>query len=191
MSVTYRPDLIYTALFCEENIWHLANSFIQQGISAEELSVIYISNKEQKVAVFNQKSCEINQPIIWDYHVLLLRKLIDDYLIYDFDSRANFPTLASEYLDTSFPANKHIPEDYQPDFRLIDSETYLKCFHSDRSHMKDIVTDELFPAYPILIPENHINAIDLKQLIDIETPLNIEEKIFNLSGFKEFISKNK
>ena len=188
MSDSAKSNFIYTALFCEENIWQLANTLIQQGVTSKDLTVVFISNNKQQVAVFNQKTVESNQAIIWDYHVVLLRKNDNDYLIYDFDSRTRLPSLANNYLESSFPVNKNIPADYQPCFRLFDSSNYLKQFNSDRSHMIGVISEELFPEYAALKPDESITPIDLQQFIDTNKALNNEEKILDLSEFKKIIN---
>jgi len=82
-----KTDYLYTKLFCEENIWHLANSLIKQGVNTEEINIIFISNNNKQIAIFNQLTAEVNQPAIWDYHVILMINIKQSPYILDFDTR--------------------------------------------------------------------------------------------------------
>ncbi|KAI0691185.1 hypothetical protein BC835DRAFT_1279712 [Cytidiella melzeri] len=94
----------YTSCFCEENVFLLAQTFVDLPKTGEPRWEVYV------VALWNQKSSK--QPssglVVWDYHVFLvlvlrtaksisenvpLRGPEDDVLtwVYDLDSRANVP----------------------------------------------------------------------------------------------------
>ncbi len=191
MSQINRSDFIYTALFCEENIWHLADSLIRQGVNHSDLNVVFISNKKQQVAIFDQQSASNILPVIWDYHVVLLRKTEAGYFIYDFDTKAELGIAVKQYIELSFPHNKNIPAPYQAQFRLIDSHTYINQFSSDRSHMLGIIKTDKFPAYPTIQVKENQPAIFLKQLINVNTPLTDNETTFSLEQFKDQFFKNK
>ena len=179
---------LYTALFCEENIWHLANNLIQQGVHPSELSVVFISNKHQQTAIFNQQSAEPDTPVIWDYHVVLLKKSSTECLIYDFDSYSNFPSVAEHYLKISFPDEKRIPEEYQAYYRLIDAQTYINLFSSDRSHMQDILTPEKYPKYKAITKPATSKRITLTQFIDFKKELDNSSSLMTKEEFNKFIS---
>jgi len=68
-----KSNYIYTANFCEENIWHLGKALIEKGISPENLSVLFLSNQQKKIPLFYQQAAFNNEPVIWDYHVILIR----------------------------------------------------------------------------------------------------------------------
>lgn len=182
-----RSDYKYTALFCEENIWHLADSLIKQGVKDSVLHIVFIGNKKQQVAIFNQKSENDNHPIIWDYHVVLLRKTTHDYyVIYDFDTTTEFETIAEQYLSLSFPKEKNITPPYQAQFRLIKARTFLKEFSSDRSHMLGIIDADQFPNdKPIQAKENQ-SATYLHQFINFSVPL-YNDKILAINAFENLI----
>jgi len=179
---------LYTALFCEENIWHLANDLIQQGVQPDELSVIFISNKLQQTVIFNQRSAEPDTPAIWDYHVILLKKSPTECLIFDFDSLSNLPTAAEQYLKVSFPDEIELPEEYQVYFRLIDAPTYLRLFSSDRSHMQGILEPGKFPKYDAILKPESSERLTLKQLINFNQPINNKISLMNQMEFMRFIS---
>lgn len=174
----------YTALFCEENIWHLADLLIKQGVHCDELDVIFISNVQQQVVIFNQQSSSIKNPVIWDYHVILLRTSASKKIIYDFDTRASFESDAAHYFDLSFPANINIAPPYQAGFRIIPSSVFIERFSSDRSHMQGIIEPDKFPDYAA-IQSNH--PLHLKELIDFDTAISANEKILSLTEIKHFL----
>jgi len=169
----------YTPLFCEENIWHLARSLIQQNIDAEKLSVAFISNPAQHVAIFNQKTSHANQPVIWDYHVLLIRHDQQPVLVYDFDSLCPFPVALPQYLDACFPSTLTIHPEYQAQFRLVPAREFLSQFFSDRSHMLGIIDKENFPDYPIIKPEQENNIVKLEAYINFKQQLSTDEKLLS------------
>lgn len=180
-----RSSCHYTALFCEENIWHLAQRLLTQGARVQDLTVVFISNTSQQVAVFNQKTSRHHQPVIWDYHVILLHALQEDYLVYDFDSTADFPALASTYLDLSFPCFKKIRPEYQPLFRLIPATDYLHYFCSDRSHMKNVIAEPAFPALPPIMPADEASRIPLQHYWDFSLPLADGSRILTLDQLRQ------
>lgn len=179
---------LYTALFCEENIWHLANSLIKQGVPDSELSVVFISNKHQQTAIFNQQSAKPNHPVIWDYHVVLLKKSSTECLIYDFDSRSKFPSVADDYLTTSFPDETRMPDEYQARFRLIDAQTYIRLFSSDRSHMQGILAPEKHPKYKPMTKPETTERITLAQFIDFNSNLEKSSSLMTKKELIKFIS---
>lgn len=187
MLTISRSDYIYTALFCEENIWHLADSLIKQGVKSSDLDVIFISNKKQQVAIFNQKVAPNHHPVIWDYHVVLLRKTDSDYLIYDYDTVAAFETPAKQYLDLSFPTEVNIKPAYQAQFRFIKSQTYLKGFSSDRSHMLGIIDINQFPDYPPIQAKDNQQVIYFHQLTDFNLAHTDDEALLTTDIFKELV----
>jgi len=126
-----KNELLYTAYYCEENIWHLCNN---SEIENFEKNIVVISNVEKKCALFYQK---INQhfpniPVVWDYHVILL-VFQNEWLVYDFDTILSFPVKLEEYLHKTFQNVENYR--YQPYFRIITKQDYLTKFSSDRSHM--------------------------------------------------------
>ncbi len=169
----------YTPLFCEENIWHLARSLIDQKVDADKLSIAFVSNPEQHVAIFNHKSTRNQQPTIWDYHVILIRHDQHPALVYDFDSLCSFPEELGQYLNTCFPPTLTIHPEYQPQFRLVPASMFLPRFYSDRSHMLGIIKKENFPDYPIIKPNADKDMTMLDEYINFSKPLFNNEMILN------------
>ena len=138
---------LYTSCFCEENIWNFTRLikelttssnyeeleitikqsfhvksidevFRYSSLDLENMYVIFISNKEKKVPIWNQRSGSDNSRVaVWDYHVVALYKgqkfssstsiaivtasktncaadFVNDSLIFDFDSSLPFPSSA-------------------------------------------------------------------------------------------------
>jgi len=180
----------YTPLFCEENIWYLARSLIQQNIDAEKLSIAFIGNPEEHVAIFNQKTAQNNQPVIWDYHVILIRH--DQYpaLVYDFDSLCPFPVELDQYLNACFPSSIKIHPEYQAQFRLVPTSLFLSQFYSDRSHMLGVIKKENFPDYPLIKPSANKDIVSLDQYINFKQLLFDNEKILKQDQLLEKFSGN-
>ena len=169
MNKFKKTDCLYTPLFCEENIWHLIKTLINKGINAKAIKVVFITNKHKRIAIFNQQSAEHNQPVIWDYHVILITNIEQSRYIFDFDTRQPFPDDIGNYFQNSFPDNIH--SDYISHFRIIPADLYLKKFSSDRNHMKNIIPECNFPHYPVIL-SNENNAMYLTDLFDIDKKIN-------------------
>ncbi|KAI5124492.1 hypothetical protein M0805_003019 [Coniferiporia weirii] len=64
-------DSVYTANWCEENVYLLARSFLtdQKLCEVWRIYAVFISNHSKSVALWNQKLRE--DIVLWDYHVVL------------------------------------------------------------------------------------------------------------------------
>jgi len=169
MNYFSKSSYLYTPLFCEENMWHLTNSLITQGIKEKEINILFITNKNKKITIFNQLAATNNKAAVWDYHVILLARIENLHYIFDFDTRLPFPDKPEHYLEHSLPDN--IDNEYSAKFRIISANAYLKYFSSDRSHMINIIPDALFPSYPAILSD-HDNQIYLTDLFDIKKKIN-------------------
>lgn len=97
------PGYIYTPYYCEENIYLLVESFLNdQSISDNwETYAVFLSNHTKTVALWNQKvSRDPDYPVVWDYHcILLLKSKVntpshgddESSWIFDYDSRLAMP----------------------------------------------------------------------------------------------------
>jgi hypothetical protein len=144
---------------------------------------VFLSNPTRTVAIWQQRlASHPQQPVVWDYHVICLRVAAplpdasaaasppDPHVagvVYDLDSRLQFPTPFVEYMAKSFHPNTR--SQYQPTFRVIDAVTYLQRFSSDRSHM--LTADGHYqsppPIYPAIIAEGE-GGNNLQQLISMQ-----------------------
>jgi protein N-terminal glutamine amidohydrolase len=124
----------YCPFYCEENIWHLCR---ESNFENEDASVVVISNPERGVFFWGQRAAaDAGFPVLLDYHVVLLHREAT-WMIYDFDSTANFPIAADDYLEHTFPQRDKVSGGFSPMFRIIARDEYAEGFTSDRSHHKD------------------------------------------------------
>ncbi len=190
---------LYTPLFCEENIWQLIKSLASTGIKTcpHKMWTLIITNPNRKVALFNQKlspkSTEINHPVIWDYHVIMLAEICQKYYIFDFDTRLTFITPVQEYLQKTFVSPSKLPQEFIPYIRKIPAENYLKQFYSDRTHMENQIEPSDFPTWPI-INAGKKNCIPLADYLSIDKVFNDKSqllKISSLTGLKQWLTQAK
>jgi|TARA_B100001758_G_C18168382_1_gene482909 hypothetical protein len=128
----------YQACYCEENIWHLAS---EPDLQDQERFVVVISNGGKCFAMWNQKAAPDGEPMMWDYHVVLVTRG-EELKIWDLDTRDGYPLPAQEWIKSSFSGSGAMPDAFQPMFRVIEAKTYLDEFSSDRSHM--LVTEDTY-----------------------------------------------
>jgi len=162
-----KHDFIYTANFCEENIWQLGQRLITLGYTSQTLRVLMLSNAERHIALYQQQQQPSpGQPIIWDYHVLLLAT--DTQLIYDFDSRLPFPVSAERYFQETLMSTTQA--NWWVWIRAIPLVKYLAHFTSDRSHMLTSTTPpNIWPDYPPIMAS--AAPVTLMAYLDFEQSL--------------------
>lgn len=135
MTTTTHPDdtAKYWPYYCEENVWHLCHALPEADTHS---LVAVVSNAAQSVAMWEQRAAAGDGPILWDYHVLLLRADESGWRVVDLDSRLGSDVEADRYLRESFRPLPRGRESLAPRFRLIPAETYRFALHSDRRHMR-------------------------------------------------------
>ncbi len=171
---------LYTALFCEENIWQLAKSMEKSVGNVDALEVVFISNPLRHVVLGAQQACPVGRYIVWDYHVILMDCAAG--LIYDFDSRLPFPCSTTFYFEHTLPLSTDVVADYMPQFRCIPATDYLRCFASDRAHMKGHIRAEAFPHWPMIQPQQGEHAVMLNQYWDLTLSLK-DTRVFDMEAF--------
>ncbi len=145
-------DNLYQKCYCEENIYHLASKAVDfedknDNKINNQTFVIFISSENRCVPIWQQKMNESDlndDPVLWDYHVVLLRQEVDEncfsknIYIYDFDTRLPFPSTYHIYLSQCFKTSvlSNIKEEFSPLFRVVKAKEFLDNFASDRRHMK-------------------------------------------------------
>jgi protein N-terminal glutamine amidohydrolase len=123
----------YAPYYCEENIWHLCQ---EQDFASFERKVVFISNSSRTCALWNQRaSSAADEPVIWDYHVILLFGQKDGWQVFDLDTTLPSPSSVTDYLSATFGEVSYTPEQFCPFFRVIDAQIFVDVFSSDRSHM--------------------------------------------------------
>ncbi len=133
-----RDALDYAPYYCEENIWRLLSSKAFPG----DAWAVLIFGLEGRAAMLEQRAGRDEDGfVLWDYHAVAL---VSDpsaagLLVFDFDTRLDFPLPAEAYLKRSFiPPNSADPvlARFEPVFRLLPAIDFSANFYSDRSHMK-------------------------------------------------------
>lgn len=135
--------LDYQAYYCEENVWRALQ---HPRFAASSVFAVFISNPHRTCPVWAMRVSErLDQPALWDYHVVLLEARADRALMWDCDSLLGLPCEASRYVAQSFRLG--LKPEYQPLFRLVPRARLLAEFHSDRRHMKTAQSSHV-PAPP-------------------------------------------
>ena len=170
-KILKRQDFLYTAAYCEENIWHLC-----QKESFKNSCVIFIASKGEYFPMLNQQAAKDPlSPILWDYHVVLLTTGVETRIV-DFDTSLSFSTDIKTYLRRSFFDSKQIKIEHIPLFRLISCKEYSTRFSSDRSHMKTqtgwLATP---PSWPTIVNKDNnldqftnMNNRDIGEIMTLE-----------------------
>jgi hypothetical protein len=150
----------YAPFYCEENVWHLAGD---DRLPSGRGRVVFISGSGGHVAVWRQRAATTaGEPVIWDYHVVLLV----DALVYDLDTTLPFPVALRTYLGASFPEGTPVPDGLRPRFRVIDAAEFRATFASDRSHMKGSTAAP--PAWPCIRTARE--RMNLDRFTDVTRP---------------------
>lgn len=170
MQPISRQALRYTAQFCEENIWWLAQHLLRHGTPAAQMEVMLFSNATQRVVLANQRAGRGGW-IAWDYHVVLRLIAEGEQWVFDFDSLLPFPTPASLYRTGTFPPQGRLPPEYRTRVRVIPAAEYLRRLDSDRTHMRGRLPPDRYPDYPPITPAAGVEGITLAQYCDMSTRL--------------------
>ncbi len=169
-------DCRYQAFYCEENVWWLCQA---PALAALPRFVLFISNPQRRVGMWAQRAGREGEPVLWDYHVVLLTA--EPWLVWDLDTLLGWPMPASDYLRLSFrdPAPQ-----LAPCFRTIDGEKLLKTFRSNRAHMRsaDGSWNAPPPAWPA--PGAKDQAPNLMRFIDFEDRA-IGGEVLDLTSLRE------
>lgn len=169
----------YTPFFCEENIWHLADRLIAEGVPPDRLSVLVLGNRARQIPLFAQRAGRRGDGlVVWDYHVILHHRMEDGDLIYDYDSRLVFPCPFDLYRAETFPDPRRLPPELHLRVRVVPAAAWLREFHSDRSRMRDALGRPLkpFPPWPVIGPPTG-QGVDLQEYLDMERELRDESRI--------------
>ncbi len=159
MTVVSGRDFRYTPFYCEENIWHLAQEKCFLGL---DTFVAIVSGKgSYRRLWFQNQAADQESPVFWDYHVLLL--VFDNgWHVWDLDTTLGLPVTAETYFQKTFLNSGIDLENCDVILRLIASESYVRSFSSDRSHMLSPTGEWLAPppAWPAITKGNKSNLLD-------------------------------
>ena len=93
---TGRNQFRYQPYYCEKNIWWLCQD---KRFMAAEALVLVISNASRRCLFWSQRS---GDPILWDYHVVFAERTNAQWLLWDLDTRLEFPGNAESHLSATF-----------------------------------------------------------------------------------------
>lgn len=191
-TVLPRKSVAYTACFCEENVWHLCQRVELEGW---ERFVVFISNLERGCPFFKQRAApEAMELVVWDYHVVLLARpqAVDQWSIFDVDSRLEFPTTAASYLRETFPEIDRIPSRFWPSFRVIAADAFIETFSSDRSHMRDKHGSWLAPPpdWPLINARGETTFADYTFADYVDFGSRMYGEIMDMTAFKSRFGKS-
>lgn len=169
----------YTKNYCEENVWQLC---VHPDISSPDNIVLVISNASQNCPFWFQNPIENENPVWWDYHVVLMGRKQEKWWIYDFDSILEFPCSLDFYLNQTFGKENLTPET-APLFKCIPASDFANSFFSDRNHMKDARDNWIFnpPSWP-KIEHGHAKKLEIAEIMDFSPSSQYE--IISLDKFK-------
>ncbi len=177
---------LYTPFYCEENIWHLCQ---QEEFTHREPQVVFVSNRKRACALWHQRAAKRNQPVYWDYHVILIIRQLapagqsecDCWEVWDLDTLLDCPTTLPSYMARTFE-HRSVPTVYRPAFRVIPADAFTQAFSSDRSHMKDEDGEWLQPppSWPPVFDGKKSNLMDIVDLQNEHIGV-----VLNLDQFKE------
>lgn len=156
MLLPEREPYLYHASYCEENIWHLC----QHHEFAQSQVIVIAAQAECFPMLYQRAARSAQEPLLWDYHVVLLWQNNSLNYLLDFDTRLGFCTPLEEYMQQSFLADKLLYPEYIPLFRLISAQEYVRYLKSDRRHMQ---TPEGWLAPPPPWPPISENESNLHQ----------------------------
>ncbi|XP_019622561.1 PREDICTED: protein N-terminal glutamine amidohydrolase-like [Branchiostoma belcheri] len=179
-------ECVYTACYCEENIYKLCEWIRDNTSRIQEFYVVFISNSAQQVPLWMQKAGRQygpGKPVVWDYHVILLHQREGQQTdVYDLDSMLPFPCNFSRYCTATFHSDEELRPQFHRKFRVVPATDYLMVFASDRSHMR--VADGWMsppPEYPCI--RNDMSTMNLPMFIDM-TPSTFVGEVLNLKTFR-------
>ena len=130
----------YVANYCEENIWQLCR---HPELAETDTQVLIISNQAGNCSFWQQQSQPESGPVCWDYHVVLLAFANGEWVVYDFDSKLDFPVSLGKYLEYTFKPEQ-MAANNAPFFKVFRGAYFTRTFSSDRSHMKDAAGNWIF-----------------------------------------------
>lgn len=180
-----KSECVYTRCYCEENVWHICD-YIRRKFSdlLHKCVVIFISNENKSIPIWQQKA---NQSgfVIWDYHVIVVILIDNEYYVYDLDSLLNFPCSLNEYFEKAIGSERSIKADFRRKFRVISAKSYLEHFASNRSHM--LKEDGSYfappPEYPCISTPHSTNNLEIYRSMKNDSDCDHFGSVYCLSDF--------
>ena len=158
----------YQQFYCEENAYHLC---MHPLLAEREPAAVFIRGAGDACVMWHQRAGEPGEPVLWDYHVVVLTK--QPWEVWDLDSRLGWPVPAWVYLQRSFRPRLTLPPGLAPRFRVVEAATLAATFVSDRSHMRGPDGTPHKPPPPW--PEIGAGTSTLARFLALEDPIAGEE----------------
>ncbi|KAF4798173.1 Protein N-terminal glutamine amidohydrolase [Turdus rufiventris] len=136
-----------------------------------------------QIPLWKQKSGHGDEPVVWDYHVILLHVSSGEQnFIYDLDTVLPFPCPFDVYSVEAFRLDDSLRPEFHRKIRMIRADLYLKTFASDRSHMKDANGEWQKPPPPYPCIETADSKMNLDDFISMNPEVGWGS-VFSLSDF--------
>ncbi|KAM9824715.1 protein N-terminal glutamine amidohydrolase [Neosynchiropus ocellatus] len=186
-----REDCVYTSCYCEENVWKLCEFVRTEGTTPmDQVFAVFISNDKKVVPLWKQKTGCGDEPVFWDYHVVLLHAGTQcEPLIYDLDTAMPFPCTLEQYATEALRSDHEIKPQFHRKLRVVPCACFLKNFASDRSHMKDAFGQWKMPPphYPAI--SNTACQMNLNEFVSMDARVGWG-RVFTLENFlRSFIAE--
>jgi hypothetical protein len=107
--------------------------------TARDCFAIVVSNTLSQIAWFEQAIADPpGSPVCWDYHVLYAQRnpATGEFFVFDHDSTLPFPCPAREYFRRCARPLLLAATPFLASYRLLTADAMLRCFASDRRHMR-------------------------------------------------------
>ena len=161
--------------YCEENVYRLAAS----GLVADPSEVVFVTNARRQVACWHQRAADPDEPLLWDYHVVLLEHHPDGPRLWDLDTRLGYPIPAGLWVDATFNDPAVVRAPFHPRFRVVPAALFLAEFATDRSHMRTASGRYRKPPPPWDPPGG--GAMNLERWLDLDS--DAPGQVLARSGF--------
>ncbi|CAM9216439.1 unnamed protein product [Ectocarpus sp. 13 AM-2016] len=182
----------YTSHYCEENSLRLCNHLLGRAESdGVQLYVVFVSNAARQVPVWFQRLADRrDEPVLWDYHVILLAQHPHGNWVYDLDSTLDFPSPASLYMAQAFRRRMNIDNQFRQMFRVVPARECAEHFSSDRSHMMEEGGGYSAqpPGFPPLRGPRATSSNNMNEWINMDATTG-RGRVLNLDEMEAFVAR--
>lgn len=157
----------YQPFYCEENVWW------QVRETEGRRWALFITNAQRRVLLWQQRLAKPGEPVLWDYHVVMVREADGARWIHDQDTRMPAVCPALAYLEATFPYEpERVPDELSslvPSFRLVTAEDLVATFATDRSHMLNADGTYIHPppSWPPVVAGDLESTSTLERYLDL------------------------
>lgn len=175
----------YQPFYCEENVWWLVRE------TEGRCWAVFITNAARRVILWQQRLAPPEEPVLWDYHVVMLEEADGRKWVRDLDTRLPSRCPAHVYLDETFPfCPEALPEGltpFVPRFRVVSANALAATFSSDRRHMRSRDGDFIHPP-PAWEPPTALEddaPTTLERYLDLTDP--IAGEVMDLAALRTWV----